>query len=589
MNGFTFKKIFILIPVYLITSLSTTLTYAAPPSGYYDNINVSSGQSLHDSLHAIIDDHQRYPYSSSVTDTWDILEQADQDPSNSSRVIAIYENASYAKQGGGNSYYNREHSWPKSYGFPDDHPGNYPYTDTHHLFISNIDYNSARANKPFANCASSCEAWPTQANNGSGGSPSEQNLTSGDFTQGKWQAWSGRRGDVARALMYMAVRYDGGTHGQTGHSEPDLRLTDDLSLIASSSTGSNLSVAYMGLKSILLQWHQQDPVDDQERQRNDVIYSFQGNRNPFVDHPEFATCVFNNQCDHLGGGSEPPSPIQSIWINEIHYDNSGSDSNEAIEVAGTAGTNLSGWALVAYNGNGGKQYKTINLGGSIPNQSNGYGTLSFLASGLQNGSPDGIALVNNSGQVIQFLSYEGSFVATDGPANGETSVQLPVSETSSTPTGYSLQLTGSGQSYQDFTWQSPSFASFGNVNSQQQFTGSTPPTTPPLVYQDTNVYPLPDRVILYTDLDVQLNQASGQVTVAVDIDHTYRGDISLQLTSPGGEIFTLKSNNGQDGAQNINATYSVTYNSSSQGIWTLRVIDHYNGDSGQLNQWSLSF
>jgi len=589
MNGFTFKKIFILIPVYLITSLYTSLTYAAPPSGYYDNINVSSGQSLHDSLHAIIDDHQRYPYSSSVTDTWDILEQADQDPSNSSRVIAIYENASYAKQGGGNSYYNREHSWPKSYGFPDDHPGNYPYTDTHHLFISNIDYNSARANKPFANCASSCEAWPTQANNGSGGSPSEQNLTSGDFTQGQWQAWSGRRGDVARALMYMAVRYDGGTHGQTGDSEPDLRLTDDLSLIASSSTGSNLSVAYMGLKSVLLQWHQQDPVDDQERQRNDVIYSFQGNRNPFVDHPEFATCVFNNQCDHLGGGSEPPSPIQSIWINEIHYDNSGSDSNEAIEVAGTAGTNLSGWALVAYNGNGGKQYKTINLGGSIPNQSNGYGTLSFLASGLQNGSPDGIALVNNSGQVIQFLSYEGSFVATDGPANGETSVQLPVSETSSTPTGYSLQLTGSGQSYQDFTWQSPSFASFGNVNSQQQFTGSTPPTTPPLVYQDTNVYPLPDRVVLYTDLDVQLNQASGQVTVAVDIDHTYRGDISLQLTSPGGEIFTLKSNNGQDGAQNINATYSVTYNSGSQGIWALRVIDHYNGDSGQLNQWSLSF
>lgn len=589
MNGFAFKKIFILIPVYLITSLYTSLTYAAPPSGYYDNINVSSGQSLHDSLHAIIDDHQRYPYSSSVTDTWDILEQADQDPSNSSRVIAIYENASYAKQGGGNSYYNREHSWPKSYGFPDDHPGNYPYTDTHHLFISNIDYNSARANKPFANCASSCEAWPTQANNGSGGSPSEQNLTSGDFTQGQWQAWSGRRGDVARALMYMAVRYDGGTHGQTGDSEPDLRLTDDLSLIASSSTGSNLSVAYMGLKSVLLQWHQQDPVDDQERQRNDVIYSFQGNRNPFVDHPEFATCVFNNQCDHLGGGSEPPSPIQSIWINEIHYDNSGSDSNEAIEVAGTAGTNLSGWALVAYNGNGGKQYKTINLGGSIPNQSNGYGTLSFLASGLQNGSPDGIALVNNSGQVIQFLSYEGSFVATDGPANGETSVQLPVSETSSTPTGYSLQLTGSGQSYQDFTWQSPSFASFGNVNSQQQFTGSTPPTTPPLVYQDTNVYPLPDRVVLYTDLDVQLNQASGQVTVAVDIDHTYRGDISLQLTSPGGEIFTLKSNNGQDGAQNINATYSVTYNSGSQGIWALRVIDHYNGDSGQLNQWSLSF
>ena len=78
------------------------------------------------------------------------------------------------------------------------------------------------------------------------------------------------------------------------------------------------------------------------------------------------------------------------------------DSNEGVEIAGAAGTNLSGWSLVAYNGNGGASYSTINLSGTIADQQNGYGTLNFAIAGLQNGSPDGVALVDNGGQVVQF-------------------------------------------------------------------------------------------------------------------------------------------------------------------------------------------
>ena len=79
--------------------------------------------------------------------------------------------------------------------------------------------------------------------------------------------------------------------------------------------------------------------------------------------------------------------MPQVFINELHYDNDGVDTGERIEIAGPAGTNLSGWSLVLYNGNGGMPYATIALGGVIPDQDDGYGTLSFAgpAAGIQNG------------------------------------------------------------------------------------------------------------------------------------------------------------------------------------------------------------
>lgn len=86
--------------------------------------------------------------------------------------------------------------------------------------------------------------------------------------------------------MYMAIRFEGGTDAATGQSEPDLELTDDRSKEDRSKiVQTSSSPAYMGLPSTLLAWHQADPPDDAERARNQVIFSFQGNRNPFVDHP----------------------------------------------------------------------------------------------------------------------------------------------------------------------------------------------------------------------------------------------------------------------------------------------------------------
>ena len=275
------------------------LAAIAPQGGYYNSVDDTNSSTLRTTLHELIDDHQRFPYTSSSTDTWNILEAADVDPNNGSRILDAYKNASYAKQGGGNSFYNREHTWPNSYGFPNDNADNYPYTDCHQLFLADIAYNGARDRLPFAAAAGGAE-WPTDANNGVGGGtgiyPGNSNWALGSGSGGAWEVWHDRRGDVARALFYLDVRYEGGTHGTTGANEPDLILTDSQALIAGSSTGQNESVAYMGYLATLLQWHEQDPPDAKEIARNAVVQSFQGNRNPFIDHPEWVACLYGNDC-----------------------------------------------------------------------------------------------------------------------------------------------------------------------------------------------------------------------------------------------------------------------------------------------------
>ena len=141
-----------------------------------------------------------------------------------------------------------------------------------------------------------------------------------------------------------------------------------------------------------------------------------------------------------------------IFINEIHYDNSGSDDNEFIEVFGEANLDLNGWSIALYNGSNGTVYQTLTLSGKILNESNGFGAVSFDFSGIQNGSPDGVALIDNEGELRQFLSYEGSFTATEGAALGEKSIDIGIHEPTNTPKGLSLQLKGNGREFNDFTW-----------------------------------------------------------------------------------------------------------------------------------------
>jgi predicted extracellular nuclease len=161
----------------------------------------------------------------------------------------------------------------------------------------------------------------------------------------------------------------------------------------------------------------------------------------------------------------------NVFVNELHYDNSGTDAGEAIEVAAPQGTDLTGWTVVLYNGNGGAAYDTDPLSGTVG--ASRVTVLNYPANGIQNGAPDGIALVDAGGTVRQFLSYEGTFTAVGGPAAGMQSTDIGVLEPDTTGADQSLQLTGTGDSDDDFTWTGPRTESFGALNAGQTFDGAS--------------------------------------------------------------------------------------------------------------------
>jgi 5'-nucleotidase len=142
-------------------------------------------------------------------------------------------------------------------------------------------------------------------------------------------------------------------------------------------------------------------------------------------------------------------------FSELHYDNAGTDSNEAVEIEAPAGFDLTGWQIVLYNGNGGAVYNTQTLSGVVP--AAGVVVKTYAPDGIQNGAPDGLALVKPDGSVAEFLTYEGTFAATGGPAAGLDGVDIQVAETTTTPLGHSLQKI-------DGAWKSPAANSFGARN-----------------------------------------------------------------------------------------------------------------------------
>jgi DNA/RNA endonuclease G (NUC1) len=154
------------------------------------------------------------------------------------------------------------------------------------------------------------------------------------------------------------------------------------------------------------------------------------------------------------------TPLPPVRFTEIHYDNLDVDVGEAIEIEGPAGTDLTGWQIVLYNGNGGAAYNTVNLSGAIPTTCGTRGVVvtQYPSNGIQNGSPDGFALVNGT-TVVEFLSYEGTFAASDGPATGMTAVDIGQREENS-PVGQSLQRNPSG------SWNAPSRSTFGACNTE---------------------------------------------------------------------------------------------------------------------------
>ena len=247
---------------------------AQAPAGYYNSAQGLTGLELKTALYNIIKGHTEYPYSDATTDTWDILKETDRDPNNANNVIGLYSNFSMngpLEYDGGNGW-TREHVWAKSRGDFGTLPG--PGTDVHHLRAEDASVNSARGNRNFDEAT---EPYVDASGQYSG--------ATGSFTGGSaaftWEPRAEVKGDVARMMFYMATRYEG------DGTEPDLELVEYL------LDQADKSPVHAKL-SVLLAWHAADPVDAMELNRNDIIYGYQGNRNPFIDHPEYVSAIWGN-------------------------------------------------------------------------------------------------------------------------------------------------------------------------------------------------------------------------------------------------------------------------------------------------------
>ena len=414
----------ILFPVLCAALLASSAAQAEIPAAHYQFAAGKSGEPLRDALHAIVQGHVSIPWDSSAFDVHDAIDWLDENPENPNEVSLLYATTTLSKSSW--PAYNREHVWPQSLGADD---ASDAHSDLHHIFACDAGVNSSRNNLPYGDCIGGCTS-PNKA---------PEVLTNGTF----WEAPDAQKGDVARALFYMDVRYAG------ENGEPDLHLQNILP-----STGCDC----MSSLSTLLNWHALDPVDDEERLRNERIFSLQNNRNPFIDHPEWVESVWNG--DSIGDNTEG-----APWINEIHYDNLGSDEEEGIEIAGPAGTPLGGWSLHLYNGANGLTYSVIPLSGIVANESGGHGALWFPGA-LQNGT-DGIALIDPTGAVSEFLSYEGSFLAMNGPAVTRQSTNLPVSQSPQNPQGLTLQRVGTGIGVASLEWMGARPHSGGSLNEDQ--------------------------------------------------------------------------------------------------------------------------
>ena len=264
----------IILILFAYTSLFSQI-----PTGYYNDAENTSEQELKAALHNIIDNHQTYNYSY----TTDILRESDVDPNDQRNVILIYSGESVDAEDDYPGVWNKEHVWPRSRG---DYGSSPPEgSDVHNLRACNGSINSSRSNHNFDYCTNGC-------NHLNGGS--SYNNASKIF-----EPRDEDKGDVARIIFYMDVRYDGSS------GELDLEMTEGL--LSQSSKAPRHAV-----RSTLLAWHDLDPVDDFERYRNDVIYDYQGNRNPFIDYPELV--------HHLWGDKQNQNWSSSLSVSLVRED-----------------------------------------------------------------------------------------------------------------------------------------------------------------------------------------------------------------------------------------------------------------------------
>jgi endonuclease I len=277
---------------------SAFIATAQIPPGYYNSAMGLSGQPLQNALHNIIKNHNSVSYASlwthfQTTDkktngkVWDIYSDV---PSGTPPYEFTFVSDQCGSYSGEADCFNREHSWPQSW-FSS---ATIPSSDMFHIYPTDGYVNNRRNNYPYGDVGTA--TW-TSLNGSKLGTCSDPGYASTVF-----EPIDEYKGDVARSYFYMSTRY----------------LTEDGSWSTSGAT--NKSVILPWEVNVLLQWSHQDTVSAKEIARNNDIYGIQNNRNPFIDHPEWADSIwtavttgFIEQMSSMKSFNVYPDPSENLF------------------------------------------------------------------------------------------------------------------------------------------------------------------------------------------------------------------------------------------------------------------------------------
>lgn len=255
----------------------------APNNTYYTSANNLVGEALKDELNEVLNTGFN---PTSYAQAKEILAEADQSLDDPTKVMNVYDGV-FVNAVWDSTSWHREHVWPNSRLGMDrvTESGKNQASDLHNLRAITPRVNSSRSDRVYTEGAG---IWTT--------------TEVGGFYPG-----DAHKGDVARIILYMAVMY-----------QDILVLTDDLDLLLDESNHYLPEGARMGQLTLLLKWHKEDPVDDFERNRNEVIYEAQGNRNPFIDKPEYVHLIWEGKT--IEDLTEPLTEEEpTVMMMQMHY------------------------------------------------------------------------------------------------------------------------------------------------------------------------------------------------------------------------------------------------------------------------------
>jgi len=292
-------------PDYLTTgntvqSFTTTAVCGAGiPSGYYSTVTSQTCATLKTALNGIITsghvqlsygtlDDQYFPTTDdrlndagTATIVWDMYSDNPNGADPYTYTFGQF-NVGSGSDGEGNGW-NKEHSFPNSWFSSSSSTNNFPGADLHHIYPTDMDVNSLRGNYPFGKVAA---ATTTTANGSKLGSSA---IAFSGYSGPVFEPIDAYKGDFARATLYMVTRYQA-----EQPSWESLQSTGDV--VMDGTTWPSIEIDYLRM---LLEWHNADPVSQKEIDRNNTVYCFQGNRNPFVDHPEYVGQIWSSGCGLL--------------------------------------------------------------------------------------------------------------------------------------------------------------------------------------------------------------------------------------------------------------------------------------------------